>query len=190
MSGDGVVDLVLDDAREKMEKAVEHCRAEFGSVRTGRATPKLVERLDVEAYGSSMHLQELATFSVPESRQLLITLHDPANIPAVEKAIQMSDLGLTPSNDGRNIRLSFPPLTEERRRDLVRVVNTMFEDGRVSLRNTRRDGRKELEAFEKAGEMSKDDLARAEKDLDKMIADMEASIEEARQRKEAELLEV
>lgn len=185
-----MIELVLEDAEEKMDKAVQHARQEFATIRTGRAAPALVERLMVEAYGEEMPLQQLASFQVPEARQLLITPFDRNNVGAIEKALQHSDLGLTPSNDGHSIRLSFPPLTEERRKDLVKVVRQMAEDGRIAIRNTRRDARKELEAAEKDGDMSEDDLARAEKELDKRTHAHEAEITAALDQKETELLEV
>jgi len=190
MADNEMVELVILDAKERIDKAVSHARTDFASVRTGRATPQLVERLEVDAYGSKMRLVELASISVPESRQLLITPHDPENIGGIERAIQISDLGLSPSSDGRSIRLIFPPLTEERRRDLVRLVNTMAEDGKIALRNVRRDGRKDLEGSKKSGDLSEDDLERAEKELDKVTHSGESEIETARQHKEEELLEV
>ena len=190
MADDELVELVMMDADERIEKAISHTRNEFSSVRTGRATPQLVERLQVEAYESTMHLVELATISVPDFRQLLITPHDAVNVAGIEKAIQASDLGLTPSSDGRSVRLTFPPLTEDRRRDLVRLVNSMAEDGKVSIRAVRRDGRKELEGAKKSGDLSEDALERAEKTLDQLTQTGEADIEKARAAKEEELLEV
>ena len=163
-----MVAMVLDDARERMSRAVVHTRADFGNIRTGRAAPALVEKLPVEYYGSDVPLQQLAGFSVPEAPMLAITPYDKGAMSANEKAIQRSDLGLNPSNDGAAIRLSFPPLTAERRKDFVKVVKGMAEEGRVAVRNLRRSGRQELEAFEKEGELSEDDLARAEKELDKI----------------------
>ncbi|MGH1505896.1 MAG: ribosome recycling factor [Acidimicrobiales bacterium] len=185
-----MIELVLDDAKERMDKAVGHARHEFSSIRSGRAAPQLVERLVAEAYGVEMRIIELASISVPEARQLLVTPHDPATLEAIEKAIRSSDLGLAPSNDGRAIRLNFPPLTEERRKDLVRVVRGLAEDGRIAIRNVRRDGRKELEAAEKDGQLSSDELARAEKDLDKLTQSAESEVDTALSEKEAELLEV
>ena len=117
-----LADLILEDAKDRMEKAVSHSRAEFASIRSGRAAPQLVEKLLVHAYGVDLRLQEMASVSVPEARQLMITPHDPANLDAVERAIRLSDLGLSPSSDGRALRLNFPPLTEERRKELVKVV--------------------------------------------------------------------
>ncbi len=184
-----LADLALTDAAEKMEKAVVHARQAFASIRTGRASPTLVERLPVDYYGSEVPLQQIAGFTVPEARQLLITPYDKGAIGAIEKAIQQSDLGLNPSNDGVSIRLSFPPLTQERRKDLVKVVKQMAEDGRISLRNHRRTARQELEALEKDAELSTDELARTEKELDKLTHGHEAMIDEALATKERELLE-
>ena len=185
-----LADLVLEDAKDRMDKAIAHSRTEFASVRSGRAAPQLVERLTVEAYGAEVRLIEIASVSIPEARQLVVTPHDPANLESVERAIRISDLGISPSNDGRSLRLNFPPLTEERRRELVRVVKKMAEDGRISIRNIRRDARKELEAAEKDHELSADELTRAEKDLDKLTQSSEASVDSALAAKEEELLEV
>ncbi|MGH9210416.1 MAG: ribosome recycling factor [Acidimicrobiales bacterium] len=182
--------MILDEAREKMAKAVSHARSEFAGVRTGRATPVLVEKLVVDYYGSEVPLQQLAGFSVPEARMLVISPYDKGAVSAIEKAIQLSDLGLTPSNDGQVIRLNFPPLTEERRKELVRLVKHMAEDGRVSVRNLRRSGRHDLGALEKEGDISADDLVRAEKELDKLTHEHEADIDRALQHKEQELLEI
>lgn len=184
------VDLVMSDAEERMEKAVSHSRSEFASVRSGRATPQLVERLAVEAYGVDMRLLEVASVSVPEARQLLITPHDPANLEPIEKSIRSSDLGISPSNDGRVIRLNFPPLTEERRKELVRVVKQMAEDGRIAIRNIRREARKDLEGAEKDNQLSADELKRAEEDLDKLTKSNESAVDDALASKEQELLEV
>ncbi len=182
-------DTILE-AMEKMEKAVEHVQNQFTSVRTGRATPALVEKLLVEYYGSSVPLQQLAGFQVPEARQLVVKPHDRSTLASIEKAIRDSDLGVNPSNDGVIIRLNFPPLTEERRKEYVKVVKHMAEDGRVAVRNIRRDARKHLEAAEKAGEISADDLDRAEKEMDKITHDQVENIDRALGRKEQELLEV
>jgi ribosome recycling factor len=182
-------DLVIEEAVDKMRKTVTHARQEFGGVRTGRASPGLVEKLPVDYYGEQVPLQQLAGFSVPEARQLLITPYDKGAMDAIEKAIQHSDLGLNPSNDGNVIRLSFTPLTEERRRELVRVVRHMGEEGKVALRNERRAARHELEQLEKGGDLSKDELQRAEKELDRIIHEQEAAIDQALEAKETELLE-
>lgn len=183
-------ELIMADAGERMEKAIAHSRADFSSVRSGRAAPQLVEKLSVEAYGVEMHLQEMASIAIPEARQLLITPHDPANLDAVDRAIRISDLGLSPSNDGRSLRLNFPPLTEERRKELVRIVKKMAEEGRISIRNIRRDARKELESAEKDNQLSADELTRAEKELDRLTQSSEATVDGALATKEEELLEV
>jgi ribosome recycling factor len=185
-----IADLVLEDARERMAKAVAHARSEFSGVRSGRAAPQLVERIPVEAYGAEVRILEIAQISVPEARQLLITPHDPAVLNGIEKAIRNSDLGLSPSSDGRSIRLNFPPLTEERRRELVRIVKAMAEDGRVAIRHVRREARKDLEGAEKDGELSADDQQRASKELDSLTHASEAEIDAALAAKEQELLEV
>ena len=184
-----MAELLLADTDEKMAKAVAHSKADFASIRTGRAAPALVEKIPVDYYGAETPLQQLAGFQVPEARQLLITPYDKGSIGAIEKALQQSDLGLNPSNDGISIRLSFPPLTQERRKELVKVVRNMAEEGRIALRNQRRATRHELEKLEKDGEMSKDDLDRAEKELDKLIHTHEAAIDQALGVKETELLE-
>jgi ribosome recycling factor len=185
-----VIEDTLLEAIDKMDKAVEHTQVQFSTVRTGRATPAIVERIIVNYYGSDVPLQQLAGFSVPEARQLVIKPHDRASMPAIEKAIRDSDLGMSPSNDGVVIRLNFPALTEERRREYVKVAKSMAEDGRVAIRNLRRDARKHLESAEKAGEISKDELARAEKDLDEYTSEHVAHVDKALERKEKELLEV
>jgi ribosome recycling factor len=185
-----VIEETILEALEKMEKAVEHVQNQFTTVRTGRATPALVEKLLVEYYGSPVPLQQLAGFQVPEARQLVVKPHDRATLAPIEKAIRDSDLGINPSNDGVVIRLNFPPLTEERRKEYVKVVKHMSEDGRVAVRNIRRDARKHLEAAEKAGAISADELERAEKDLEKITHDHVDHIDKALGRKEQELLEV
>jgi ribosome recycling factor len=187
---DDMISMILDEAREKMAKAVSHARSEFAGVRTGRATPVLVEKLVVDYYGTEVPLQQLAGMTVPEARTLLISPYDKSSLGAIEKAIQLSDLGLAPSNDGTVIRLNFPPLTEERRKELVRVVRHMAEEGRISIRNLRRSGRHDLEALEKDGDISADELTRAEKQVDKLTHEFEAEIDRALEHKEQELLEV
>lgn len=185
-----MIDMILDDAGEKMDAAVTRARKEFSGVRTGRANSSLVEKLKVEAYGVEMTMQELASFSVPEARQLLITAHDPQNVGPIERAIQHSDLGLSPSNDGKVIRLVFPPLTEERRRELVRVVNGMAEDAKNRVRGVRRTARKDLDDVEGEGGVSEDDIRGAGERLDQLTHTHESTIESAREAKETELLEV
>jgi ribosome recycling factor len=187
---DELVSMVLEEASTKMANTVAHAREEFAAVRTGRAAPALVEKIPVEYYGSDVPMQQLAGFSVPEARTLIITPFDKGALGAIEKAIQQSDLGLNPSSDGTIIRLSFPQLTEERRRDYVRVVKQKAEDGRIQIRNARRAARQELEALQKDGDLSEDDLVRAEKELDKVTHAREAEIDKALDQKEQELLEV
>jgi ribosome recycling factor len=173
-----------------MRKAVAHLQSEFAAVRTGRASSGLVEKLKVDAYGSEVPLQQIAGFGVPEPRVLTISPYDKGTIKAIEKAIQQSDLGVNPSNDGQIIRLTFPELTEDRRKDLVKVVRNRAEEGRVAVRNSRRHARHELESLEKDGEISKDDLDRAEKDLEKHTHEVVAEIDDMLKHKEQELLSI
>jgi ribosome recycling factor len=184
------VDVVLEDCREKMAKALEHTRGEFGAIRTGRAAPALVEKLRVDYYGSEVPLQQLAGIQVPEARVMVITPYDKSSLKAIERAIQNSDLGVNPNNDGAIIRLSFPPLTEERRKVMVKVAHAKAEDGRVAIRNLRRGARKDLEALEKDGEISTDELDRAEKDLERVTHEFVADVDRVLHHKEEELLAV
>ena len=184
------VEAVLDDCRDKMSKAVGHTQADFGSVRTGRAAPVLVEKIKVEYYGTEVPLQQVAGIQVPEARLLVITPYDKSSMKAIEKAIQQSDLGINPSNDGVVIRLVFPALTEQRRKELVKVVHHKAEDGRVAVRNLRRAARKDLESLEKDGDISSDELDRAEKELEKMTHEFVAEIDRLLEHKEKELLSV
>ena len=185
-----MIDETLLDAVDKMEKAVGHVQGQFSTVRTGRANPVLVEKLSVDYYGSPVPLQQLAGFQVPEARMLVVKPHDRGAIGAIEKAIRESDLGLQPNNDGVVIRISFPALTEERRREYVKVVKNMAEEARVAIRNVRRDARKNLETAEKNSEISKDELDRAEKELEKYTHEHVEQVDKALARKEQELLEV
>ena len=187
---DEMVGIILSDAREKMHKAVEHTMSEFGGIRTGRASPAFVEKLAVDYYGSEVPMQQIAGFTVPEARMLVIQPYDAGAIKAIEKAIQNSDLGVNPSNDGKVIRLSFPPLTAERRKDYVKMVKHMAEEGRVAVRNLRRSARHDLEALEKDGDISSDELERAEKELEKVTHAQVAEIDTALEHKEKELMEV
>jgi ribosome recycling factor len=184
-----VIADVLSESKEKMAKAVEHTRSEFGSVRTGRATPALVEKLPVDYYGTEVPLQQLAGFTVPEARTLVVNPYDRNAVGAVEKAIRNSDLGVNPSSDGTVIRLVFPPLTAERRKDFVKVVKHMAEEGRVAVRNLRRSARHDLEALEREGHVSADEVDRAAKELDRLTASAVADIDSALEHKEHELLE-
>ena len=179
----------VDEAKDKMHKAVVHLQEEFGAVRTGRATPALVDKLRVDYYGSEVPLQQLAGFSVPEPRVLVIAPYDKGAVKAIEKAINQSDLGVNPSNDGTVIRLTFPELTADRRKGLVKVVKTRAEEGRVAVRNVRRHIRQELEQTEKDGDLSRDELDRIEKDLEKLTHDVIGEIDTMLGNKEKELLE-
>lgn len=185
-----LMELVLMETSERMGEAVAAARREFSTVRTGRASSALLERIPVEAYGVKLAMQEIASFSIPEARQLLITPHDPANLGAVERAIQQSQLGLNPSNDGRVVRLSFPPLTEQRRKELARIVGSMAENSCNRIRGLRRTARKNLDEIEKEGGVSADVIARTASQVDELTHGHERMIGEARARKEEELLEV
>ncbi len=187
---DSMQKMVIEDAHDKMRKAVTHLQSEFASVRTGRAVPALVEKLRVDYYGSEVPLQQLGGISVPDPRVLVISPYDKGALKAIEKAIQGSDLGINPSNDGQLIRLVFPELTEERRRDLVKVCKHRAEEGRVAVRNVRRQARHDLEGLERDGELSKDDLERIEKDLERQTHDVVAEIDTMLHHKEQELLEI
>jgi ribosome recycling factor len=178
----------VDEAHERMRKAVRHLQDEFGAIRTGRASPALVERLKVDYYGSEVPLQQLAGVTVPraEPRVLLIAPYDKGAMKAIEKAIQTSDLGVNPSNDGTVIRVTFPELTGERRKNLVKVVKKLSEEGRVAVRNVRRHIRQDLERDE---EISEDEVNRLEKDLEKLTHEVIAEIDAMVGHKEKELLE-
>lgn len=181
---------VLAETAEKMHKAVSHSREDFSTIRTGRASPAFVEKLTVDYYGSEVPLQQIAGFSVPEARTLVIQPYDKSSVGAIEKAIRSSDLGLNPSSDGNVLRLNFPPLTADRRKEYVKMVRSMAEDGRVAIRNLRRAARQQLEALEKDGDMGADELERGVKDLDKLTAAQIADLDVALEHKEQELTEV
>jgi len=187
---DEMIELILDDAKESMEGAVAHAKQNFSGIRTGRATPVLVEKLPVSYYGADVPLQQIASFSVPEARMLVITPYDKDSVEAIEKAIRNSDLGLSPSTDGVVLRLAFPSLTAERRKELVRVVRGMAEDGRIAIRNTRRAAQKDLDKMKKDGDAPEDTIERAGKDVDDLTKAHEADIDTALTAKEEELLEV
>lgn len=185
-----MIQETLSDASDKMDKAVRHTQEEFAGIRTGRAAPALVEKISVDYYGSEVPLQQIAGFSVLDARTLVIQPYDKNSIGAIDKALQESDLGINPANDGQVIRLAFPPLTEERRKELVKVVKHQAEEGRVSVRNVRRATRQDLEAWAKEGEISEDELDRAEKELEKITQAHTDRIDELLEHKEKELLEV
>jgi ribosome recycling factor len=184
------VDSALAEAGGKMDKAVSVLKEELAGIRTGRATPALLSRLSVDYYGTQVPIQQLASFSVPEPRTLVIQPFDKNAISAMEKAILASDIGITPSNDGQVIRLGFPPLTEERRKDLIKLVHHRGEEGRVAVRNIRRHSKDELEKLEREGAISEDDLVRSEKDLQKLTDRHVSMIDEVIAHKEQELKEI
>jgi len=183
-----VIEESLLEAEAKMDQAVGHLQTQFATVRTGRANPALMHRVMVDYYGSPTPLQQLASFSVPEARLLLVHPYDRSSIGVIERAILASDLGLNPSNDGTVIRLAFPALTEERRRELIRLVRHMAEETRVAVRNVRRRAKDELEGLE--GDVSDDDIRRAERFLQEVTDQHVTRIDELLEHKEAELLEV
>ena len=185
-----MIEELLQDARERMTKSVESTRHEFGSVRTGRATPALLDRIMVEYYGASTPLKQLATIGAPEARLLSIQPYDKGSIKAIEKAILESDVGLTPNNDGNLIRLAIPELTEERRKQLVKVVRGIAEEGRIAIRNIRRDVMHDLRELKEAGETGSDDEHRAEALLQKVTDGSIADLDALLKGKEAEILEV
>jgi ribosome recycling factor len=189
-AADDIIDELLDDARERMTKSVEATRHEFGSVRTGRASPALLDRISVDYYGAVTPLKQLATITAPEARMLTIQPYDKSSIKAIERAILESDIGLTPSNDGNLIRLSVPELTEERRRQLVKVVRHIAEEGRIAIRNIRRDVMHDLRELKEAGDTGSDDEHRAEVDLQKVTDARISELDELLKHKEEEILEV
>jgi ribosome recycling factor len=186
---DELIQTVLAEVADRMDKAVQHAKGEFASVRTGRATPALVEKVPVDYHGTTLPLQQLAGFSVPEARLLVISPYDKGAMGSIERAIIDANLGLNPSNDGAAIRLAFPPLTEERRKEFVKLVRGRAEEGRQAIRSARRDARKDLESLEKDGDISADDLHRAEAELDKVTKAHEAQVDTALEAKTHELLE-
>ncbi len=180
----------LAEANIKMSKAVEVAKEDFAAIRTGRAHPGIFSKIMVDYYGTATALSQLATIQVPESRMALISPFDKSASAAIEKAIRESDLGVNPSNEGGVIRVNFPQLTEERRKDYIKVARTKAEDSRVSIRNIRRTAKEQMEKLEKDGQVGKDDLARSEKELEKVTSDHIAKIDELVKHKEVELLEV
>ena len=179
---------LLEDAAQRMEQAVTHAQSEFSTLRSGRANPGILNRIMVEYYGAQTPLMQLASISVPEPRMLVVSPFDQGSLGEIEKAITMSPLGLSPSNDGHIIRLAFPPLTEERRRDLIKLAKSMAEDGRISVRQIRRSTKDDIEEF--SGEISDDDIRRAEKELQDVTDKYTGRIDELLEHKEHELLEV
>jgi ribosome recycling factor len=183
-----VISDLLTEAEHKMEQATEHVASEFSTVRTGRANPQLLQRIAVDYYGSPTPLQQLASISVPEPRMLVVQPYDKSTVGDIERALQTSDLGLNPTNDGNVIRIAFPPLTEERRKDLIKLVRNMAEEGRVSVRNVRRHSKSDMESMH--GEISDDDIRRGEEELQKLTDRYVEKIDRLLAHKEEELLEV
>ncbi len=184
------IDEFVDDANRRMDKSIETAAHEFNTVRTGRASAALLDRIEVDYYGTPTPLKQLATINVPEPRMLTIQPYDPSSVKSIERAIQESDLGLTPSNDGKIIRLPIPQLTEERRKELVKVVRGLAEEGRVAVRNVRRDVMHHLKELVKDREVGDDDERRAEERVQKLTDDHVARIDDLLKRKEAEIMEV
>ena len=185
-----LIDELLQDAREHMDKSVEATRGKFGSVRTGRASPALLDRVSVDYYGSQTPLKQLATINAPEARLLTVQPYDKSSIKAIERGILESDIGLTPNNDGAIIRLQIPELTEERRKELVKVVRGIAEEGRVAIRNIRRDVMHDLRELKDAGETGSDDEHRAEDLLQKLTNEKISELDATLKGKEEEILEV
>ena len=185
-----MIDETPLDAEEKMEKAVTVAKDDFGSIRTGRATPAMFNKILVDYYGALTPVNQLASLAVPEPRMAIVQPYDKGSMQAIETAIRNSDLGVNPTNDGSMIRIVFPQLSEERRKDLIKVAKHKAEEARVSIRNIRRKAKDELDRLVKDGETGEDAVERAEKELDKLTAQYVASVDELLRHKETELLEV
>ena len=181
---------ILKETEQRMSKAIDALTRELAKLRAGRANPSLLDRITVEYYGADTPLNQLATISVPEARLLLIQPFDKSSIANIERAIQMSDLGLTPSNDGIVIRISIPPLTEERRKDLVKLVKRAGEEAKVAVRNVRRDANDDLKKLQKDGEMTEDELRRSTDDVQKLTDKTIVKVDEVAEKKEKEIMEV
>lgn len=190
MADETMIDALLDEAEDRMTKSVESCRNELGTVRTGRASPHLLDRIIVDYYGAETPLKQLANIAASDARLLTVTPFDKNSIGAIEKAILESDVGLTPNNDGNVVRLQIPDLNEERRREMVRVVHGIAEDGRISVRNIRRDVIGDFRDLKKDSEVSEDDERRGESELQKLTDSSTAEIDKLMKAKEAEILEV
>jgi ribosome recycling factor len=190
MAAENLIDELLEDARERMVKSADTAQQEFSTVRTGRASPSLLDRVVVDYYGAMTPLNQLATISAPEARLITVQPYDKSSIKAIEKAINESDIGLTPSNDGNLVRLVVPDLTEERRRDLVKVVRNLAEEGRVAIRNVRRDTMHNLRELKADGDASSDDEHRAEVELQKLTDSRIGDLDSVLKAKEEEILEV
>ena len=185
-----MIDEALRDAEQKMAKAVEVAKDDFAAIRTGRANPSMFQKILVDYYGAPTPVNQLASFHVADARMLTLTPFDKSAMGAIEKAIRDSDLGVNPTNDGAIIRVVFPQLTEERRKEFIKVAHKKAEDARISIRNVRRHAKDELDRLAKDGEVGEDDVTRAEKELEKVTQRHVASVDELVKHKEAELLEV
>ncbi len=185
-----VISQTLSEAEQKMSKAVDVTREDFAAIRTGRAHPQMFQKLTADYYGSPTPLQQLASFTVPEARVIIISPYDQGAMGAIERAIRDSDLGVNPTDDGRTIRVVLPELTEERRKDYIKLARGKAEEGRVSVRNIRRNAKQQLDKLEKDGEVGKDDVTGAEKRLDGLTKKHVDSIDDLLKHKEAELIEV
>jgi ribosome recycling factor len=185
-----VISETLKEADSKMRKAVEVTREDFAAIRTGRANPSMFHKLTADYYGSPTPLQQLASFTLPEARVIIVAPYDMTALPAIEKAIRDSDLGVNPTDDGKTIRVVLPELTEDRRKDYIKMAKTKAEEGRVAVRNIRRHAKQSLEKLEKDGEVGKDDVTGAEKRLDGLTKKHTDEIDDLLKHKESELLEV
>jgi ribosome recycling factor len=185
-----VIDDLIKNATQRMDKSVEATHTEFSSIRTGRASAALLDRIQVDYYGQATPLKQLATINVPEPRMMTVQPFDPSSLKAIERAIQESELGLTPSNDGKVIRLPIPQLTEDRRKELVKVARQIAEDGRIAIRNVRRDADKHLKDLKTKGDVGEDEERRAEERVQKVTDEHTGKIDDLLKRKEAEITEV
>jgi ribosome recycling factor len=184
------MDKISNDAKKRMEKILESTKKEFASIRTGRANPSLLDRVEVEAYGSRMPLNQVALVSAPEPRMLVVQPYDRSTITDIEKAIRIADLGLNPSNDGQIIRLAIPALTEERRKEMVKVAKRISEEMKIAVRNIRRDANDEIKKLEKQGDLPEDESKRAQNEIQKLTDEYIDKIEQILAAKEKEIMEV
>lgn len=185
-----MIEETLFEAEEKMERAIEFAKDEFAAIRTGRATPGMFSRIVIDYYGAPTPLPQMATIAIPEPRMVLIKPHDPSQIKAMERAIRDSDLGVNPNNEGTQIRLLIPPMTEERRREMIKVARHKGEEAKIAIRNVRRKAKDELDRLVKDGEVGEDEGRRAEKELEDLTHKYVAHVDEILKHKETELLEV
>ena len=185
-----MINQTLSEADQKMDKAVEVAREDFAAIRTGRAHPSMFAKINADYYGTPTPLQQLASFTAPEPRVIIISPYDQSSLQAIEKSIRDSDLGVNPTDDGKTIRVVLPELTEERRKDYIKMAKTKAEDGKISVRNIRRNAKQALDKLEKDGEVGKDDVTGAEKRLDALTKKHTDAVDEMLKHKEAELLEV